>query len=188
MNKKDTRNFILNHLRDYQSIDTDEEKSRRKIISFIEHDKQCFDYDNALGHVTGSAFVVNSTYTHTLLTHHKKLNMWVQFGGHSDGEIDTFAVAKREAYEESGLRKLNDTPLCTGIFDVDIHTIPAHNEKKAHDHFDIRILLVADINEPLLISDESHDVQWIKLSDAHTYNTQTSFLRMIEKAKKYFYE
>ena len=188
MNKNDKRNFILEHLKNYSTKDANEEQSRLKIISFIEHDEQCFDHDNAMGHVTGSAFVVNNTYTHTLLTHHKKLNMWVQFGGHSDGESDTFAVAKREAYEESGLKNLSSSTFCTDIFDVDIHTIPAHKGKKSHDHFDIRILLIADMNEPLIISRESHDVQWIKLSDAYKYNSQPSFLRMVQKAKKYFSE
>lgn len=185
MNIHDNRIFILNYLKNYTPSDANEEESRRKIITFIEHDKQCFEHDNALGHVTGSAFVVNSTYTHTLLTHHKKLDMWVQFGGHSDGESDTFAVAKREAHEESGLKNLSPSAQCIGIFDVDVHTIPEHNGKKAHDHFDIRILLIADMNEPLLVSRESHDIQWIKLSDAHSYNTQPSFLRMIEKATKF---
>ena len=34
------------------------------------------------------------------MTHHKKLGMWLQLGGHCDGETDLLKVALREAKED----------------------------------------------------------------------------------------
>ena len=39
--------------------------------------------------------------TAALLTHHRKLDLWVQLGGHADGELDP-AVASREGLEGRG--------------------------------------------------------------------------------------
>ena len=38
-----------------------------------------------------------------LLTHHRKLERWLQLGGHADGDPDVLQVALREAREESGM-------------------------------------------------------------------------------------
>ena len=38
------------------------------------------------------------------MTHHRKLRMWLQLGGHADGEKNLFKVALREAEEESGIQ------------------------------------------------------------------------------------
>lgn len=54
------------------------------------------------GHATGSAFVVNQSLDRVLLMHHRKLNRWLQPGGHADGQEDLFQVAWRETLEETG--------------------------------------------------------------------------------------
>lgn len=56
------------------------------------------------GHATGSAFVVNSDLDRVLLMHHRKLDKWLQPGGHADGQEDLFQVAWRETLEETGVR------------------------------------------------------------------------------------
>ena len=63
----------------------------------------CFERDCWAGHVTGSAWLVDPSGRDVLLTHHRKLGIWLQLGGHSDGDPETAAVALREAEEESGL-------------------------------------------------------------------------------------
>jgi 8-oxo-dGTP pyrophosphatase MutT (NUDIX family) len=66
---------------------------------------------------------MNPERTKLLLMMHKKLQKWLQFGGHSDGDSDTLATAIREFHEESGITREPD--MIPGIFSVDIHDIPA---------------------------------------------------------------
>ncbi len=54
---------------------------------------------------------------------HKKLQKWLQFGGHSDGDSDTRATATREFHEESGIEI--EPIVMDDIFNIDIHDIPA---------------------------------------------------------------
>lgn len=180
----DTRDFLLGLLENYKGFDASEEQSRVQIIAFVKAHSECFQQRPVPGHVTGSALVIDRAYAQALLTHHKKLNKWIQFGGHSDGHPNPFDVALRETREESGLQTLVPIPGHEGIFDVDVHPIPEHNGVLAHYHYDIRIILSADRNEPFVISSESKDLRWIALDAAETYNASSPFLRLIKKAQR----
>lgn len=131
------------------------------------------------GHITGSAFIVSEDWTKTLLVHHAKLNRWLQPGGHADGDTDVQRVARREANEETGVMRLE--PLGTGIYDLDIHPIPARNDFPSHDHYDVRFLFSASEQDPLVVSEESHDVRWVSLNELERYNPEPSLLRLREK-------
>ena len=131
------------------------------------------------GHITGSAFIVDTSRTHTLLVHHAKLNRWLQPGGHSDGETDVVGVARREASEETGLRNLQ--LVSPFIFDLDIHPIPQRTDLAAHDHYDIRYLFEAGMKDPISVSEESHDVRWVRLDELEQFNKEPSLLRLREK-------
>ena len=131
------------------------------------------------GHITGSAWIIDATRHYVLLTHHAKLNKWLQLGGHADGELNPLAVAMREAREESGLTKLR--VISEEVFDVDRHLIPARKTDPDHFHYDIRFMIEADPDEPLLISDESHDLAWIEIAKMAEYNNEESMLRMARK-------
>jgi 8-oxo-dGTP pyrophosphatase MutT (NUDIX family) len=120
---------------------------------------------------------VNEPGTHVLLTHHRKLDRWLQLGGHSDGDPDTLAVARREAEEESGLPV---RVLGTAIFDLDVHEIPARKGDPAHYHYDVRFIFVAD-HEGFEVSDESHDLAWVPIDGLADYSTEESLLRMGRK-------
>ena len=96
--------------------------------------------------------------THFLMTLHKKLDRWLQLGGHADGDADTAQVALREAREESGMQDIaffsSDAELLP--FDIDVHVIPERVCEPAHLHHDIRYLLVAELqfephDDPLLL-------------------------------------
>lgn len=133
------------------------------------------------GHITGSAFVLSPDGASVLLTHHRKLDKWLQLGGHCDGIADVRFVAMKEAYEESGLARI--TCLSDTVFDVDIHEIPARGEEPAHLHLDIRYLMQARVGEPQ-VSDESHDLAWVPLADMESYSTEPSLLRMRNKVQR----
>ena len=74
-----------------------------------------------------------------LLHHHRRLDRWLQLGGHDEGEHDPLQTALREAREESGLLDL--TPLSAAILDIDVHEIPAGRSEPAHLHHDVRYAL-----------------------------------------------
>ena len=154
-----------------------------KMLNFFDNHDDCFEKDNLPGHFTGSAWVISPDKNKILMTHHKKLNMWLQLGGHADGEKDLKSVAIKEAKEESGFN--NFSILSEEIFDLDIHKIEPMSENPEHLHYDVRFLLEADPNEQnIIISEESHDVKWIHLDDVLEYNSEVSISRMVEKTKK----
>ena len=92
------------------------------------------------GHFTASAWLVDGAGERVLLTHHRKLDRWLQLGGHADGDRDFARVALREAEEESGLTGLSVEP---AIFDLDAHWIPEHKDVPAHCHYDVRFVVRA---------------------------------------------
>ena len=177
----ENRIFILELLENYSSYDEAEELVRKEIINFVKENRQCFETDFEPGHITGGALIVDTDRKHALLTHHAKLHKWIQFGGHSDGHWNPLEVAWREAHEESGLTTLAYFPGKEGVFDLDIHPIPARGEMPLHKHYDVRILLSADRNEQFVVTHESHDIQWIPLEDVSKYNSEPDFLRMVNK-------
>ena len=134
------RSKLIALLTDYGHRHPEEQETVDRFLAFVQANERCFERDLWMGHVTGSAWLVNSAGSHVLLTHHRKLGRWLQLGGHSDGNPDPLAVAMLEAEEESGLRV---TPLSEQIFDIDIHEIPPRKADPAHFHFDVRFALRA---------------------------------------------
>lgn len=150
-----------------------------KFTHFITNNSDCFKRELLEGHVTGSAWIVDSSRKQVLLNHHAKLNAWMQFGGHCDGDPDVERVALKEAHEETGLQEL--LRLEQSIFDLDIHLIPERKDQPAHYHYDVRFIFEANPAASFEISDESHDLKWVNLSDLEQFTSETSMLRMREK-------
>ena len=149
---------------------------------FVEAHADCLLRTCAPGHLTGSAWIVTPDRTRTLLTHHHKLDKWLQLGGHADGDGDLQAVALREAREESGL--INVRAVSAEIFDLDRHWIPARKTEPAHWHFDLRFMIEADPAEPLVISSESKDLAWVEVARVTTLNPEESMARMVRKTTR----
>lgn len=152
---------------------------------FGTHCVQNYERGQWKGHFTGSALVVNPTLTRVLLTHHRKLGMWLQLGGHADGDTDLARVAMTEALEESGLTNLTffGFPSLQEVvpFDLDIHSIPESPYAPQHVHYDMRFLVVADDSQSLTISDESHDLRWFQFDEARVVNQEDSMVRQYQK-------
>ena len=111
------------------------------------------------GHFTGSALVLSADGRRTLLTHHRKLNRWLQPGGHADGDRDLARVALREAEEETGLAELS-LDRDSGILDLDRHWIPERPGEAGHWHYDVRYLVRAGSNETFHVTAESNALAW----------------------------
>ena len=173
-----SRKELVNAIQSYLTTFPEEDKFRDQFATLLE-DSRCFFRDNLPGHITGSAFIVDESRTYTLLTHHAKLNKWLQPGGHADGDENISGVALRDAKEETGLN--NFSALHNSIFDIDIHLIPARNNFPEHFHYDIRILLQASRDENYIVSEESHDLAWISLHDVESITENDSLIRMVRK-------
>ena len=131
------------------------------------------------GHFTASCWLVDRSGDKALLTHHRKLGMWLQLGGHADGERDLQVVALKEAEEESGLSGLS---IAAGIFDLDRHWIPEHKGVPAHWHYDVRYVVHAGEDEAYTVSEESHDLAWRTIADlAVEVGIDASVQRMARK-------
>jgi 8-oxo-dGTP pyrophosphatase MutT (NUDIX family) len=151
-------------------------------FAFIAAHPDCLWRTCLEGHLTASAWIVDPSRTRTLLTHHRKLDRWLQLGGHVDGDADLAAGALREAREESGLARVR--LVSPEAFDVDRHRIPARGAEPEHWHYDVRFLLEADPAEPLAISSESKDLAWVALDDVARLNPDESIARMVRKTPR----
>ncbi|MBK9385437.1 MAG: NUDIX domain-containing protein [Planctomycetes bacterium] len=141
------------------------------MLGFTDEHVDPFDRRLQVGHFTGSAFVIDGR-GRLLLTHHRKLGLWLQLGGHADSERRGEAVALREAHEESGLARLAFHPaLCDEsgaprLLDLDIHTIPARRDEPAHEHWDLRYLFLAAEPELLVLDPaESRALAWVPYAE-----------------------
>ena len=162
-----------------QPLDAHEAEMTAHTIRFVENHDDCLLRSQLSGHLTGSAWIVDPSRTRTLLTHHRKLDKWLQLGGHADGDPDLLAVALREAREESGLQRVH--AVTPAIFDLDRHWIPERRTEPAHWHYDLRFMIEADPAEPLTVTSESKDLAWIAVADVTQLNSEESMARMVRK-------
>ena len=171
---------LLKKLISYQKEYPEEKNTVSSMVAFIKSNSKCFDRNLSIGHMTGSAWLMDAKFEKTLLTHHRKLDRWLQPGGHADGDSDIAGVALREAREESGLQELE---LVHGaIFDIDIHLIPDGPTEKAHLHYDCRFLIRSVGKDQYVVSEESKDLAWVYLKDLPKYTSDPSISRMALKS------
>lgn len=173
------REDLLARLENYLVRWPDEEAVARRFTEFIRSHPDCLERSLQVGHITGSAWLVNRAGTHVLLTHHRKLGMWLQLGGHVDGNPDVLDAALREACEESGLSCIE--PVGLEIFDIDVHPIPAHKGEPAHHHYDIRHAFRTCGSENYVVSEESHNLAWVEIESLNGFTAEESMLRMAKK-------
>lgn len=154
----------------------------QQFIALLEDDADPFIRERLAGHFTASAWLASNDGTRVLLTHHRKLDRWLQLGGHADGDRDLARAALREAREESGLDGLRVEPR---IFDLDRHWIPEHGAVPAHWHYDVRYVVRASTDEAFVVSDESHALAWRDVSAlAADASADASLRRMAGKWMK----
>ena len=167
------------YLHSYQPIASEEHVYLTMMLDFLNAHNNAFLRSCHLGHFTASAWIINASCSKGLLMHHRKLNKWLQCGGHCDGDDNLARVAMKEATEESGisdLRLLNDA-----VFDIDIHLIPQRLQEPSHYHFDVRFLLQEDDDTRLQKNSESNELQWVDLHNISAYTKENSILRMVRK-------
>ncbi len=171
-------NELAAALERYRLAFPEESSTVARMLELLEIES-CFERTHTERHFTASAWLVDSSCSRVLLTHHKKLNMWVQLGGHADGDSNLWDVAMREAKEESGLSDIGF--ISREIFDLDIHQIPIHAAVPAHEHFDCAFLMQSHSAHKTICSDESHELRWVHCCDIAKYSSEPRLHRMARK-------
>lgn len=148
-------------LEKYRPATEEDAENKSRMLDFLSMHDDCFERSLPIGHFTGSCWLENCDGTKFLLTLHKKIGLWLQLGGHADGDSDLAQVALKEAREESGLKHVE--LVSEDIFDIGIHLIAEYKGIPAHYHYDVRFLLrTSDPNNDISISDESDDLRWFE--------------------------
>lgn len=178
---------------------------------FLRTHADAFERSNPVGHFTGSSWLASADGARVLLMHHRKLDRWLQPGGHADGDADLARVALREAREETGMQNLQ---VEAGIFDIDRHSImghipvshpggpalpfafapgersPARTNEPRHWHYDVRYVVRAGTDESYVVNAESHALAWRPVVEvAADESLDASLRRMAHKwlaSQRYF--
>lgn len=172
------RQWLVSALASYRNRWPQETVTIDAMMEFIMLEPECFSRTTVAGHLTGSAWLVDADHRHVLLTHHRKLDRWLQLGGHADGHGNLLEVALKEAREESGIELV--VPISAEIFDIDIHVIPERPGEPEHLHYDVRFACRA-LHTNHVVSDESHDLAWVDVRELSTVTTEESMMRMARK-------
>jgi len=177
------REWLQSEIEAYQTTYPEEEKYKGRFLDLLFFDN-CFERSLLSGHITVSAWVLTPDYKQVALLHHKKLDRWLQPGGHADGDEDVQRVARKELEEETGITDI--TLITDSFFDIDIHQIPERKGVPKHDHYDIRFAFVANHPDQLKKNEESNEVAWIDIDSLEKYvGDDASVLRMKEKSLKF---
>lgn len=155
------------------------EAARTEILDFVAAHPDALNRSCLEGHLTGSALVIDAARRRTLLLEHAKLGMWLQPGGHADGEGHLSTVALTEAAEETGIEGLE---VMTPAIDCDVHAIPARPGEPRHLHLDVRYLVLAPEGSVEAPNEESRGAVWLGVSEVERFATDKSLLRLARVA------
>lgn len=194
------RQALRNAIAAFEPFNEQEAADKRVILRALDTDPDCFDR-SAQAHMACSIWVVDPSFTQTLLVYHNIYDSWSWIGGHADGECDLAAVALRELQEETGVAHARLVageahgagdasaaseptvggvrPLCGpgGIYSLEVLTVDGHEKRGAyvssHLHLNVTYLAIADPAEPIRIKpDENSGVRWVPLEDAIRLSTE----------------
>lgn len=173
---------LLAELESYGAADAAEEGHRRAMVELLTAPDAFARHHFQPGHFTASCYIVDGA-GRLLLHHHRRLDRWLQMGGHVEGEETPELTALREGSEESGLPDLQ--LLGDGIFDLDIHGIPAAKGEPDHAHYDVRYVARTAAPDAITLDrTESNDLLWVSLDRAVELMPGQESHRVIRKIER----
>ena len=174
---------LLGQLQRHRPADALEAVHHQAMVNLLTNAHTPFSRDHFdPGHFTASLFIVDPVSGRLLLHHHRRLGRWLQMGGHVEGDEFPDAAALREGREESGL---GDLELFGGIFDLDVHPIPAAQGEPGHQHFDVRYIARTFVPDRVRLDrSESNDIVWVPLRSAIPMMNEEASTRAIRKIER----
>ena len=145
-----------------------------RILALLEQHPDALNRRCRPGHLTGSALVVEPVHNRFLVLYHRKLRRWLQPGGHADGDSDLARVALREATEETGIEGLR---VAEPAIDLDIHVVDPPGED-AHQHHDVRFLVIAPAGAVAIGNSESEALRWITIGELYSIGADCGMFRL----------
>jgi 8-oxo-dGTP pyrophosphatase MutT (NUDIX family) len=178
---------LRTRLERYAPADAKEARDLAEMLAFLDRHPHPFDRDILEGHLTGSAVVISAAGDRVLLLHHRKLDRWLQPGGHAEpGEREGAMVALREAREETGIEGLILHPAAPRPLDVDVHPIPARGDEPAHRHLDLRYLVVAPRDgAPRPAPEEARALRWFTWEELSAVDLDPGLRRALRAARAF---
>jgi len=175
---------LLDELRAHEPADEVERASLERLIDFVSTAPDPLSRSASTSHVTGSAVVAAPDGRAFLLIRHRRLGRWLQPGGHVDpGDESVLAAALREAREETGAPDIRSAD-GGRILDVDVHPIPAFENRPAHVHYDVRYLATSEAEAGAGEVEEVTGVAWLTLEESLAHGVDESLARSLRKAEK----
>lgn len=173
---------VLGELAAYRPATERERESLARVEELLRRAPDPFTRERT-DHITGSAVVARPDGSAFLMVYHRRLQRWLQPGGHVEpGDESVLATSLREAREETGVAAL-EIANEGRILDLDVHSIPATPKRPAHVHHDLRYLLTtraaATVGEPL----EIEKVGWFSMEEALASGADESLARALRKAQ-----
>lgn len=174
------RSELLRLLDSYEPSPSEEPALAEMVLLLSEAADPLSRYTFDPGHFTASGCVVAPEGDAILLIHHKRLDRWLQPGGHIDpSDESAMAAARREVFEETGVPVAG---VEARLLDLDIHPIPPGKGEPRHRHFDLRFLFQAASEALAPAVAEVNEVAWVRFADVDERSVETSLRRMAHKA------
>lgn len=167
----------------YKPFDAVETRHLERLLNFMNISSYPFSRENAEGHITASAILVDLSFSHVLFIWHQKLLRWLQPGGHCEVEIDQTPeeTALRELVEETDINASSIILLQEAPFDIDVHKVQGENISGSHLHYDLRYLF--KLITPIEYSGSSKLI-WRKIQEL-TQTEEESISRFGKKLLKF---
>ncbi len=160
-------------------------KSRARTLQLLRSTRDPFSRESfEPGHMTASAAILSPDKTRTLLVYHRRLDRWLQPGGHVEPEDnDLLSTARREVLEETGvvLTRVTDAPLVG----IDVHEIPAANGEPYHLHHDLTFCFTLETEERAE-STNNPEVVWCRLDQLNKYGIDAPLRRSLRRALQHY--
>ena len=146
--------------------------------------------------IVGSTVILDKKGLSTLLIKHKKLNVWINPGGHLEDQEFPYDAAKREAMEETGTKvsiidvrqsatKINDAHSRTSIFPLHILEEKVVYSDSTHTHLDFVYISVADKTKVHKVGKgESKEIKWYNQAELPRNLMFKNSIMVIESAFK----
>ncbi len=155
-------------------------RHQRDVLAAIDADPRVLLRSARPGHLTGSGLIVDADAERFVLLHHAKLRIWVQPGGHADGEANLARVALDECTEETGIDGLR---VAVPAIDVDVHRVAPPCEDD-HLHYDVRFLVLAPPGAELSPNHESIDGRWVSWDEADSAPVDAGTVRLVAAGRE----